>query len=64
MGYRFLKTSTKTFNILCNANAVANAVVTAIALPVLSYMRAKMYMVVKLSAASYGVRHFVERHFV
>ena len=45
--YRFLKTLTKNFNILSNsdadadANAYADAVVTAIALPALSYRRAK-----------------------
>ena len=45
--YRLLKTLTKNFNILSNADADANAdadtdaVVTAIALPVLSYRRAK-----------------------
>ena len=39
--YRLLKTLTKNFNILCNANANADAVVTVIALPVLSYRRAK-----------------------
>ena len=40
---RLLKTLTKNFNILSNADADANtdAVVTAIALPVLSYRRAK-----------------------
>ena len=37
--YRLLKTLTKHFNILSNADA--NAVVTAISLPVLSYRRAK-----------------------
>ena len=37
--YRLLKTLTKNFKILCNANA--DAVVTAVALPVLSYRRAK-----------------------
>ena len=47
--YRLLKTLAKNFNILSNANADAsasadadvNAVVTATALPVLSYRRAK-----------------------
>ena len=45
--YRLLKTLTKNFNSLSNANADANAdpnadaVVTAIAVPVLSYRRAK-----------------------
>ena len=47
--YRLLKTLTKNFNILSNADADADAdadanadaVVTAIALPVLSYRRAK-----------------------
>ena len=41
--YRLLKTLTKNFNTLSNANADANAdaVVTAIALLVLSYWRAK-----------------------
>ena len=43
--YRLLKTLTKNFNILCNADVDADvnadAVVTAIALPVLSYRRAK-----------------------
>ena len=37
--YRLLKTLTKNINILSNANA--DAVVTAIDLPVLSYRRAK-----------------------
>ena len=36
-GYRLLKTLTKNFNILCNTDTV----VTAIALPVLSYRRAE-----------------------
>ena len=41
--YRLLKTLTKNFNILSNADADANtdAVVTAMALPVLTYRRAK-----------------------
>ena len=43
--YRLVKTLTKNFNILSNADVDANAdddaVVTAIALPVLSYRRAK-----------------------
>ena len=41
--YRFSETLTKNVNIVCNANANADtdAVVTAIALPVLSYSRAK-----------------------
>ena len=45
--YRFVKTLTKHFNILSNADvdadadANADAVVTAIALPVLTYRRAK-----------------------
>ena len=39
--YRLLKTLTKNFNILCNANADADTVVTAIALPVLLYRQAK-----------------------
>ena len=41
--YRLLKTLTKSFNILSNADAEANAdaMVTAIALLVLSYRRAK-----------------------
>ena len=44
--YRLLKTLTKNFNILGNAanadaDANADAVVTAIALPVLTYRRAK-----------------------
>ena len=41
--YRLLKTLTKNFNILSNADTDANAdaVVTAIALPVFSYRRAK-----------------------
>ena len=43
--YRLLKTLTKNFNILSNADADAeadaDAVVTAIALPVLTYKRAK-----------------------
>ena len=38
--YRLLKTLTKNFNILWNANADADTVVSAIALPVLSYRRA------------------------
>ena len=46
--YRLLKTLTKNINILSNAdadaNADANAVVTAIALPVLTYRRAKNYL--------------------
>ena len=39
--YRLLKTLTKNFNILCNAKADtdADAMVNAIALPVLSYRR-------------------------
>ena len=37
--YRLLKTLTKTFNILSNADADTDAVVTAIALPVLLYRR-------------------------
>ena len=46
--YRLLKTLTKNFNILSNAantdaDVDADAVVTAIALPVLSYRRAKKY---------------------
>ena len=45
--YRLLKTLTKNFNILSNADADADAnadaVVTAIALPVLMYRRAKNY---------------------
>ena len=45
--YRLLKTLTKNFNILSNADADADAdadaVVTAIALPVLPYMRAKIW---------------------
>ena len=44
--YRLLKTLTKNFNILSNADADADAnadaVVTAVALPVLSYRRVKM----------------------
>ena len=42
--HRFLKILTKRFNILCNANADADAdaVVTAIALPVLSYRQANI----------------------
>ena len=46
-GYRLLKTLTKNFNILSNADAdadtdaKANTMVTAIALPVLSYRQAK-----------------------
>ena len=42
-GYRLLNTLTKNFNILSNADADADAdtVVTAIAVPVLSYRRAK-----------------------
>ena len=42
--HRFLKTLTNNFNILSNADADANtnAVVTAIALPVLQYRRAKL----------------------
>ena len=41
--YRLLEILTKNFNILSNADAEANAdaVVTAIALPVLTYRRAK-----------------------
>ena len=39
--YRILKPLPKNFNILSNTDANANAVVTAIALPVLSYRRAK-----------------------
>ena len=39
--YRLLKTLTKNFNILSNADAEANAMVTAIALPVLSYRQAE-----------------------
>ena len=39
--YRLIKTLTKNFNILSNADANADAGVTAIALPVLSYRRAK-----------------------
>ena len=39
--YRLLKTLTKNFNIWSNTDANADAVVTAIALPVLSYRRAK-----------------------
>ena len=38
--YRLLKTLTKNFYILSNADAYANAVVTAIALRVLSYRQA------------------------
>ena len=49
--YRLLKTLTKSFNILnndnadtdANANTDADAVVTAIALPVLSYKQAKKH---------------------
>ena len=44
--YRLSKTLTKNFNILsnaANADVDADAVVTAIALPVLSYRRAKKY---------------------
>ena len=38
--YRFLKTFTKNFNILSNADANADVVVTAITVRVLSYRRA------------------------
>ena len=43
--YRLLKTLTKNFNILSNADVDANAdaVVTAIALPVLTYRQVKKY---------------------
>ena len=40
--YWLLKNLTKNFNILSNADEDANAVVTAAALPVLSYRQAKM----------------------
>ena len=39
--YRLLKTLTKNFNVLCNANADTDALVTAIALLVLSYRQTK-----------------------
>ena len=39
--YRLLKTLTKNLNILSNADTDANANLTAIALPVLSYRQAK-----------------------
>ena len=42
--YRLIKTLTKNFNILSNADANADAVVTAIALRVLPYRRANKEM--------------------
>ena len=58
--YRLLKTLTKNFNILSNAdadvetdaNSNADAVVTAIALTVLSYRRAKNYNFVEANATN------------
>ena len=58
--YCLLKTLSQNLNILCNANAAADAVVTAIALPVLSYRWAKNLFFTQKKQLKNNIMYFLK----